>query len=154
MSADLPDLTVRRASVDDEPALRPLVEAAFAQYTARIGKPTAPVFTNFTAAIVARHVLVAEVDGTILGYVLSFAQGGDWYLDTVAVAPHAQGQGVGRRLIAEAEALGRRSGAKTAALFTNAAMHKNLSLYPRLGYTEERRGHEDGYDRVYFRKQL
>lgn len=37
---------------------------------------------------------------------------------------------------------------------TNAAMTENLVFYPRLGYVEVDRGVDDGYDRVYFTKDV
>jgi hypothetical protein len=33
-------------------------------------------------------------------------------------------------------------------------MTENLDFYPRLGYLETQRVHEDGFDRVYFEKVL
>jgi len=39
-------------------------------------------------------------------------------------------------------------------LYTNEKMTDNLSIYPRLGYVEVARRHEDGFDRVFFEKRL
>ena len=39
-------------------------------------------------------------------------------------------------------------------LYTNEAMTANLAYYPRHGYTETHRAHEDGFRRVFFAKQL
>ena len=39
-------------------------------------------------------------------------------------------------------------------LASNAAMTANLALYPRLGYRRTGRRVENGYDRVYFEKEL
>lgn len=39
-------------------------------------------------------------------------------------------------------------------LYTNEAMTENLSYYPRHGYTETHRGEQDGFRRVFFRKQV
>ena len=36
----------------------------------------------------------------------------------------------------------------------NAAMTENLTLYPRIGYVEVARRSEDGFERVYFTKDL
>ena len=38
--------------------------------------------------------------------------------------------------------------------YTKAAMTENLSYYPRRGYTETHRAHQDGFHRVFFRKRL
>ena len=47
-----------------------------------------------------------------------------------------------------------RLGLARVTLYTNARMHENLVLYPRLGYVEIDRRREDGFDRVYFEKML
>ena len=39
-------------------------------------------------------------------------------------------------------------------LYTNAKMRENLSLYPRLGWTEVARRTEDGFEHVYFEKSV
>lgn len=39
-------------------------------------------------------------------------------------------------------------------LYTNEKMVENLAIYPRLGYAETGRRHEDGFNRVYFEKRL
>jgi ribosomal protein S18 acetylase RimI-like enzyme len=73
-------------------------------------------------------------------------------VDNVAVAPAAQGQGLGRLLMhfAEQEALAR--GFDRLRLYTNEVMTENLGLYARLGYRETGRRIEVGYRRVYLEK--
>ena len=44
--------------------------------------------------------------------------------------------------------------ARAVELYTNAQMTENLSLYPRLGYAKTGRRMEDGFDRVFYRKEL
>lgn len=68
--------------------------------------------------------------------------------------PERQGHGIGRRLIAFAEAETRRLGLTEIRLFTHAAMTENLTVYRRLGYAETGRGRQDGYDRVFLTKRL
>jgi ribosomal protein S18 acetylase RimI-like enzyme len=75
-------------------------------------------------------------------------------VENVAVARSAQGRGLGRRLLAHAESAALRDGLTQVRLYTNAAMTENLGWYPQLGYLEVGRGTEDGFDRVYFRKDL
>jgi ribosomal protein S18 acetylase RimI-like enzyme len=64
-------------------------------------------------------------------------------IESVAVDPRHQGRGLGRRLMALAEAEARRQGRLAVRLYTNAKMTENIALYARLGYREtERRPHE------------
>lgn len=39
-------------------------------------------------------------------------------------------------------------------LYTNRMMWENVALYGRWGFVETGRRHEDGYERVYFAKDL
>jgi ribosomal protein S18 acetylase RimI-like enzyme len=48
-------------------------------------------------------VLVAEVDGKVAGTLLATSDGRRGWLQRLVVAPPARGQGLGRRLVAEAE---------------------------------------------------
>ena len=74
--------------------------------------------------------------------------------DVVAVSPARQGGGHGRRLLARAEQDAHDAGLPEIRLCTNEAMTENLTLYPRRGFHETRRGIEDGYHRVFFAKRL
>ena len=80
------------------------------------------------SAIVAASVLIVEPERALL--------------DAVAVLPQFQGRGLGRQLIAHAEAEAKRLG------------YKAIELYARLGYREFVRKTEKGYNRVYMRKPL
>ena len=72
----------------------------------------------------------------------------------IAVHPDRQGQSVGRRLIAFAEAEARRLGHTELRLYTHATMTENIALYRRLGFTETGRGAQAGYDRVFMTKRI
>jgi ribosomal protein S18 acetylase RimI-like enzyme len=75
-------------------------------------------------------------------------------LDNVAVSPARQGSGLGRRLLAFAEAEALRRGYAEIRLYTHQTMEENQRLYASIGYEETGRGAEAGYDRVFMRKQL
>ena len=78
----------------------------------------------------------------------------DWLLENVAVAPEAQGRGLGGALIRFAEEEGARRGFAKVILYTNVNMVANLSMYPALGYLEVDRRTERGLSRVYYEKPL
>jgi ribosomal protein S18 acetylase RimI-like enzyme len=76
------------------------------------------------------------------------------FLENVAVHPAQQGKGYGRILMAFVEREALKSGLGKIRLYTNIHMRENLGLYAALGYVETGRRREDGFDRVYFEKQL
>jgi GNAT superfamily N-acetyltransferase len=88
------------------------------------------------------EVLVATEVERVVGFVTVTDQrhwsgDTDAYIGELVVAPHAEGQGVGRRLVQAAErwAVGR--GHRRITLETGAANHAARCLYASLGYVEE-----------------
>jgi ribosomal protein S18 acetylase RimI-like enzyme len=75
-------------------------------------------------------------------------------LETVAVAPAAQGHGYGALLLGRAEDDAAELGLPEVRLYTNEAMTENLTFYPRHGYRETHRAVENGFRRVYFSKAV
>ena len=53
-----------------------------------------------------------------------------------------------------AERLAREMSARALKLYTNEMMWENLVVYGRMGFRETERKVEDGYKRVYFRKEV
>lgn len=155
---------IRPARPEDAAAIRAIAEAAYAPFIPLIGRRPAPMDADFPAQIAAGRVWAAEGEaqgqgaegraGAILGYVALEFRADDALLESVAVHPRAAGRGLGRALIAFAEAEARRRGRSVLRLYTNARMTANLKLYPRLGYRETARRREDGFDRAFFEKPL
>jgi len=75
-------------------------------------------------------------------------------ITNLVVDPSAQGFGYGRILMGYAEDIAKRRGHFSLTLYTNAKMYENLELYDKLGFVETGRKVEDGFERVYFRKEL
>lgn len=147
--------TIRPAFAAEEEAVAAIARSAYSQYIAAIGRPPAPMVADFKAHIAKgeTHVHVAE-SGELDGYITFFADGDAMLLDAVAVLPSTVGQGIGRKLIDYCEAYARDRGFKQVRLYTNEKMTANLTLYPYLGYEEYDRRHQNGFDRVYYRKAL
>src|SRR5690242_10098817 len=140
---------IRAAQPADVPAIERIVAAAYTPYIDRIGRAPAPMTADHHDLVGTTdhvYVTVDEDDGQIVGVVV--------LVDSVAVAPGRQGHGHGRALLAFAEHRARERGCGEVRLYTNAAMTENLALYPRLGYVEVDRRVDDGYDRVYFTKDV
>ncbi|MDX1884738.1 GNAT family N-acetyltransferase [Mycolicibacterium sp. 120270] len=148
------DVEVRRAAPSDVNGIERVVRAAFDMYVARIGRQPAPMTADYGAAVESARVWVLEADGAVSGVVVNKVRDDHLLLDTVAIDPAAQGRGYGALLLARAEDDARELGLGEVRLYTNEAMTENQTFYPRHGYTETARGREDGYDRVFYAKNI
>lgn len=145
---------IRRANAGDEENIRHCAEQAYARYVAVIGRKPAPMVADFKAQIEAGDVHVAVDGDAFQGFIVFFVKENHILLENVAVLPSAAGRGLGKSLIGFCEDAARRGGFEAVRLYTNEKMTENLSLYPRLGYTEVARGTENGFNRVFFEKKL
>jgi ribosomal protein S18 acetylase RimI-like enzyme len=109
---------------------------------------------DYAALIGEGRVHVAERDGVVQGLLVLIPQDDAMLLDNVAVAPEAQGSGLGRLMLEFAEGAAVEAGYRAIKLNTNEAMTENVALYTRIGYRETHRVEEKGLRRVYMRKPL
>ncbi len=130
------------------------VVAAYRHYVERNGKLPAPMRDDYGELIAEHDVTVVEHDGEVVAVLVVKEASEGFLLDNVAVAPSAQGTGVGRHLLELAEAKARERGYDSIYLYTQEIMTENQALYARAGYVEYARRHELGLDRIYLRKQL
>lgn len=147
-------LSLRLATRDDLAAVQEIVRAAYTHYIARIGREPGPMLDDYTALIGEGRVHVAERDGAVQGVLVLIPQDDAMLLDNVAVAPKAQGSGLGRTMLEFAERAAVEAGYCEIKLYTNEAMTENIVLYTRIGYAETHRVEEKGLRRVYMRKPL
>ena len=146
---------IRVAIPRDQTAIEAIVHEAYAVYIERIGKPPGPMLDDYATLIGAGAVSVLETsDGEITALIVLLPKPDHLLLDNIAVRRDRQGQGLGRRLIAFAEAEARRLGYVEVRLYTHQMMIENITLYARLGFVETGRGHDAGYDRVFMTKRL
>ena len=144
----------RPATPADRAAVEDVVRQAYSPYVARIGRPPGPMGDDYGALIAEGRVRVMERNGAVQGVLVLIPQSDALLLDNVAVAPAAQGTGLGRALLQFAEAQARQLGFPQLRLYTNEAMTENIGLYSRLGYAETHRAEEKGLKRVYMAKRL
>ena len=146
---------IRRAQPTDRAAVEQIVRDAYSMYIERISKPPGPMLDDYGALIADGFVSVCEgSDGTIAALIVLLPKTDHLLLDNIAVRPDRQGRGLGRQLIAFAEAEARRLGHAELRLYTHQKMTENIALYARLGFVETGRGQEAGYDRVFMTKRL
>jgi ribosomal protein S18 acetylase RimI-like enzyme len=143
---------LRHATADDLPAIRAVIEAAYARYLTRMDKPPGPLFRDYAPSVEAGTTWVT---GSPITAVLTVDPRDDLlYVENVAVDPSAQGRGLGRALMEFAEQEAARRSLNRMALVTHEAMTENQAIYARLGYVEIERRVEDGYRRIYMEKPL
>jgi len=143
---------LRRATADDLPAIRAVIDAAYARYLPRMDKPPAPMSRDYGPSV---------EDGTtwVTGYPVTavltlYPREDHLYVENIAVDPSAQGHGLGRALMEFAEQEAARRRLSRMALVTHETMTENQAIYARLGYVEIERRAEDGYRRIYMEKPL
>jgi GNAT superfamily N-acetyltransferase len=146
---------IRPASQADRATVETIVHEAYAVYIDRLGKPPGPMLDDYAALIEAGAVSLLETaDGEVAAIIVLLPKPDHMLLDNIAVRRGRQGQGLGRRLIAFAEAEARRLGFREVRLYTHLMMTENVALYTRLGFIETGRGRDAGYDRVFMTKVL
>lgn len=147
-------LSFVRATLEDVPRIEALVKAAYSPYVERIGAEPAPMTANYAAVVQSQGVVLAYDGARLLGVLVTEPHPNYLLIENVAVAPQAQGMGIGGRLLDHAEMEAKDLGLPKLRLYTNAKMTENLGYYYRRGYREVDRRNEDGFDRVYFSRSI
>jgi GNAT superfamily N-acetyltransferase len=141
--------TFRRATLSDIPALLSLVADywSFENLSGFNPERIAPQLTGMLSTPGLGAGWVAEVDGTVIGYLLAVYVfslehlGLTAEIDELFVSPAQQGQGVGTGLLALAEAEFGRAGCTNVALQLSRSNNAARAFYRRHAY-RERSGYE------------
>jgi N-acetylglutamate synthase-like GNAT family acetyltransferase len=145
-------LSLRHATAADLPAIKALIDAAYARYLPRMAKPPAPMLRDYGPSVEAGTTWVTGAP--IVAVLTLYPREDHLLVENVVVHPDAQGRGLGRVLMGFAEQEAARLGITRMALVTHEVMTENQAIYAHLGYTEVDRRAEDGYRRVYMEKSL
>ncbi|CAG9977709.1 unnamed protein product [Clonostachys byssicola] len=150
--------TIERATSDDVPAIKAMVQSAYTKYIERIGKEPAPMTADYSKLLNTHDIFVLRPEGspTAQGSIVLLARPDSDAVDinNLVVDVASQGKGYGRLLMNYAEDFARAKGRVALELYTNVKMWENIGLYAKMGFDEVDRRVEDGYERVYFRKPL
>jgi len=148
------DAKVRAAVPHDVQAIEELVRNAYSKYVDRIGRPPAPMTADYGRLVDEGDVWVLELGQDVVGLIILESAADHLHLSNVAVSPAHQGRGLGSKLLAHAEAQARQRGFREMRLYTNELMHENLLVYGKLGWSEYDRAEQDGFRRVFMKKEL
>jgi ribosomal protein S18 acetylase RimI-like enzyme len=129
---------VRRATVDDAPAIASVFRGAFAPYeqlyTADAFAATVPDADMISARLDEGPVWVALDGEVIVGTVGAVLKDGGAYVRSMAILPDARGHGLGAQLLGQAERLARQHGLSRLFLSTTPFLTEAIRLYERQGF--------------------
>ncbi|RGP77770.1 hypothetical protein FLONG3_4064 [Fusarium longipes] len=154
-----PNLSLKRAQADDIPSIQAIVNAAYSKYIPRMNKPPAPMTANYQSILASPDhsvLIIQPTDEEVVGALILYHQQDTNHvqIDNVVVDSKAQGHGYGGLLMRYAEDFAKWRGCNALTLYTNVVMVENFRLYAKMGFVETERRTEDGFERVYFRKEL
>ena len=135
-------------------AITALVHDAYVGSVALLGRQPMPMTVDYAEAVALHEVWVLDERDRLSGVLELIAKPDVMWIENVAVAPDRQGRGLGRRLLAHAEAQARERGLTAMGLLTNERYVENIAIYQRHGYRETARAPRGGSDVVTFRKVL
>jgi ribosomal protein S18 acetylase RimI-like enzyme len=147
-------LAFRPARPDDAAAIRALVRAAYAKWVPVLGREPRPMQADYEAAVREHAFDIAERDGQMVALIETMLHTDHCWIENIAVAPAAQGQGLGTLLLERTEAKARAANREALRLLTNGRMDINIALYRRLGFTLDKKEPLGDGTVVYMSKRL
>ena len=148
-------MDIRLAKTSEAKAVRECVDTAFSHWIDVIGRKPMAMLTDYSPLIEQEKVYVAHINDELVGVLAMWLDHESLYIDTLAVNPSTQNQGIGQRLLkfAEAEAVKREQ--SKLSLCTNEKMQSYRDYYGRMGYKEVRFDKlDDGRGVVWMEKSL
>lgn len=131
-------IAIRLAQPHEAGAIAAIVMAAYAKWVPVIGREPMPMQVDYDKAVLEHRFDLAVDGGTILGLIETVPHPDHLWIDNVAVAPAAQGRGIGRKLLAFTEQRAIDAGYPELRLVTNGAFESNVALYRRGGFVVDR----------------
>jgi ribosomal protein S18 acetylase RimI-like enzyme len=131
-------LELRQATPADAAAIRALTRQAYAKWVPLVGREPKPMTADYEKAVAKHRFDLLYLDGRLAALIETIREADHLLVENVAVSPAFQGRGLGRKLMAHAEALARASGVAEIRLYTNQRFAENIELYRRLGYRVDR----------------
>ena len=145
-ATEIPGFGLRRAGPEDGPAFEALQQQAYAWNRRELGVEPVPLLTPVQEVLARYETWLDEEAGRLMGALALEPHSDHLVIWSVSADPSRQNTGIGRRLLAAAEARARALGLSTLRLFTGAPLKKNIDWYLRRGYAIDRT--EDLADRT------
>lgn len=145
-------IEIRLAQPHEAGAIAAIVMAAYAKWVPVIGREPMPMQVDYDKAVLEHRFDLAVEGGAILGLIETVPHPDHLWIDNVAVAPAAQGRGIGRKLLAFTEQRAIDAGYPELRLVTNGAFESNVALYRRGGFVVDRIEDFRNGKAVYMRK--
>jgi GNAT superfamily N-acetyltransferase len=147
-------ITIRAATQTETGSVAACVCHAFIDYIPAIGKQPQPMLDDYQRLIDEGRVFAAFVEESLVGVLVLSEEADSLCIETLATHPRAQGQGIGKALLSFAESVARTNKAASIWLSTNSLMLHAQQIYHHLGFVVYDRRIVNGYDRIFFRKNL
>lgn len=147
-------LTIRLANAGNLDFISECAHEAYQPYVADIGQKPAPMIADFASHLARGELYILEAAERPVGYIVWWLNDDDLFVDNIAILPGQQGNGFAGHCFKQLEEIARQNGRSALKLYTNEKMYGNLNLYQHLGFEEIQRIAENGFNRVYFRKEL
>ena len=137
------NLVLREATTGELPAALAVLHAAFEEYRTQLNPPSSAhreTIASLQARLESGHLLLALIDGDIVGCVIYQVEPDYMYLGRLAVLPAHRRRGIGTALIAYIEDYARAIAAPRVRLGVRIALAHVRNRYERMGYrlVEER----------------
>jgi ribosomal protein S18 acetylase RimI-like enzyme len=145
-------VTLRTAVAQDAASILALTREAYTKWIAVTGREPLPMRADYAQAIAEHRFDLLYANGNLAALIETVPDGDYLLIDSVAVAPRAQGRGFGKRLLQHAEELAASQGLKGTRLYTNKLFSANLRLYQALGYRVDREEELNGGVAVHMSK--
>ena len=134
MLRDLASVTIRLATIEDQPAMASLINRAFAIETFLDGERTSA--PEIQAMFDTGEFLIAIAEGAMVASVYTEVRGECGYFGMLSVKASQQGTGLGRRMIQAAEQHCRSKGCTGMQLTVLSLRAELPPLYRKFGYNE------------------
>jgi len=131
-------IELRRAGAADAPAVRALTREAYAKWVPLIGREPKPMVADYAEAVKHHHIDMLYLDDELAGLIEMILESDHLLIENLAVAPAFQERGLGRHLLAHAEALTVSLGHNEIRLYTNQRFAENVAFYLRRGFRLDR----------------
>ena len=138
-AAESNPLVIRAASPEEAEAIVAVIQRAFGEYRGKLRPESGALLETpetIRAAMKTDRILLAERAGRVLGCVSVRRKDNCAYAGRLAVEPMERGIGVGRALLAAAEALARQMGTDRLRVDVRLKLHDNRAFFRALGFRE------------------